>query len=126
MIITGDPSKDERFIITLLLSRHFWVVGAMVSVLPFSFYRTLDELKRVSALALVFVFMLVGMIIAYANGFADPCMRNESSEETCRGDIEPFTNIPSTISRVSLLLLFLLFWIALTVSSRLLSLCIVL
>lgn len=100
MIITGDPSKDERFIITLLLSRHFWVVGAMVSVLPFSFYRTLDELKRVSALALVFVFMLVGMIIAYANGFADPCMRNESSEETCRGDIEPFTNIPSTISRV--------------------------
>jgi len=101
MIVTGDPSKDERFIISILLSRHFWVVGAMMPVLPFSFYRTLDELKRVSALALVFVFMLVGMIIAYANGFADPCMGNESSEETCRGDIKPFTSIPSTISKVS-------------------------
>jgi amino acid permease len=100
MIRTVDPEKDETVIISLLLSRHFWVVGAMVSVLPFCFYRTLDELKRASALALVFVFMLVGMIIAYANGIADPCIGNDNSEETCKGDIEPFTNIPSTLSRV--------------------------
>jgi amino acid permease len=101
MIMTGDPERDDRFLISLLLSRHFWVVGAMASVLPFCFYRTLDELKRLSALALVFVFMLVGMIIAYAHGIADPCMGNVGGEVgTCKGDIVPFTNIPSTLTRV--------------------------
>jgi hypothetical protein len=106
MIITGDPARDDRFIASLLLSRHFWVVGAMASVLPFCFYRTLDELKRLSALALVFVFMLVGMIVAYANGMADPCGGNEGGEETCKGDIVPFTNIPSTLTRVRCYIIF--------------------
>ena len=86
LLLTGDPAKDEQFYISILLSRHFWVIGALVLVLPFSFYRTLDELKRASALALVFVFMLVAMIIAYANGVADPCMGAE--EDTCRGEID--------------------------------------
>lgn len=97
ILLTGDPAKDERFHISLLLSRHFWVVGAVVLVLPFSFYRTLDELKKASALALVFVFMLVGMIIAYANGVADPCMGNEDS---CIGEMEPTTSFPLTISKL--------------------------
>mmetsp|Transcript_20647 Transcript_20647/g.37306 ORF Transcript_20647/g.37306 Transcript_20647/m.37306 type:complete len:480 (+) Transcript_20647:105-1544(+) len=99
ILLTGDPANDERFLISLLLSRHFWVVGALVLVLPFSFYRTLDELKKASALALVFVFMLLGMIIAYANGIADPCMGNESGD-SCRGEIEPYTNVPSTLSKL--------------------------
>ncbi len=74
----------------------------MASVLPFCFYRTLDELKRLSALALVFVFMLVGTIVAYANGIADPCMGNEGGGGggTCRGEIVPYTDIPSTLSKV--------------------------
>jgi len=99
ILLTGDPANDERFFISLLLSRHFWVVGALVSVLPFSFYRTLDELKKASALALVFVFMLVGMIIAYANGVADPCMGIEDGE-TCRGDMDVYTNLPLTLSKL--------------------------
>ena len=98
ILLTGDPEKDERFFVSLLLSRHFWVVGALVLVLPFSFYRTLDELKKASALALVFVFMLVGMIIAYANGIADPCMGE--NENACRGDMEAYTNFSSTLSKL--------------------------
>ena len=104
LLLTGDPENDERFLISLVLSRHFWVVGALVLVLPFSFYRTLDELKKASALALVFVFMLAGMIIAYANGIADPCMGNEENANTCRGAIEPVTNYASTISKVPIFL----------------------
>eukprot|EP00584_Thalassiosira_punctigera_P009179 CAMPEP_0172531184 /NCGR_PEP_ID=MMETSP1067-20121228/4689_1 /TAXON_ID=265564 ORGANISM="Thalassiosira punctigera, Strain Tpunct2005C2" /NCGR_SAMPLE_ID=MMETSP1067 /ASSEMBLY_ACC=CAM_ASM_000444 /LENGTH=466 /DNA_ID=CAMNT_0013315535 /DNA_START=64 /DNA_END=1461 /DNA_ORIENTATION=- len=101
ILLTGDPVNDERFLISLLLSRHFWVIGALVLVLPFSFYRTLDELKKASALALVFVFMLVGMIIGYANGIADPCMGNENEYgDSCRGEIEPFTNFPLTLSKL--------------------------
>ena len=104
ILLTGDAANDEQFIITLLLSRHFWVMGAVILVLPFSFYRTLDELKKASALALVFVFMLVGMILAYASGVADPCMgyedNNGEEATTCRGDVEPYTNFPSTLAKV--------------------------
>ena len=61
ILLNGDPENDERVIIRVLLSRHFWVVGAVLAVLPFSFKKTLDELKKASAAALVFVFMLAGI-----------------------------------------------------------------
>lgn len=78
------------------------MVGALALVLPFSFYRTLDELKKASAFALIFVFMLVAMIISYANGVADPCMGNENNGDdgTCRGEMEKVTNFSMTISRL--------------------------
>lgn len=63
ILLTGDPLVDDNFFTNIVLSRRFWVVGALISVLPFSFYKTLDELKKASSLALVFVFMLVVMII---------------------------------------------------------------
>ncbi|KAL7550741.1 hypothetical protein ACHAWF_013960 [Thalassiosira exigua] len=101
LLLTGDPSKDGRLLISVLLSRHFWVLGGLLSVMPFSFYRTLDELKKASALALVFVFMLVGMIIAYANGIADPCIGNETIENgTCRGEFETHTSFSMTLSKL--------------------------
>ncbi|KAL9181592.1 hypothetical protein ACHAXT_010397 [Thalassiosira profunda] len=98
ILLTGYPEQDERFFVSLLLSRHVWVLGALVLVLPFSFYRTLDELKKASALALVFVFMLVGMIVSYANGVADPCAGRE--ENVCRGEMEPYTSFGSTLSNL--------------------------
>lgn len=97
---TGDPTQDDRLFISLLLSRHFWVVGALISVLPFSFYRTLDDLKQASAIALIFVFVLVGMIIAYANGVANPCIESDTDNETCKGNVVPFTSFASTVSRL--------------------------
>lgn len=90
--------EDAHAITKILLSRRFWVAGALASVLPFSFYRTLDELKRASALALVFVLMLVGMIVMYANDIADPCA--STTMDSCRGEIAPFTDFPSTMSKV--------------------------
>jgi amino acid permease len=98
ILLTGDPLVDDNFFTNIVLSRRFWVVGALISVLPFSFYKTLDELKKASSLALVFVFMLVVMIIFYANDIADPCMGQE--EELCRGDMVAFTDFPSTVSKI--------------------------
>ena len=99
LLPAGDTAanNDDSWIVSLLLSRHFWVVGSLLLVLPFSFYKTLDELKKASAVALVFVFMLVITIIAYANDHADPC---ESSDDSCRGDVEAYTNIGMTISKI--------------------------
>ena len=96
------PTNSESFIIHTILSRRFWVVGATIAVLPVSFYKTLDELKRASALALIFVFLLAFGIIAYANGFVgftDPCP-DDASENGCKGDVVPFTDLPSTISKL--------------------------
>ena len=98
ILLTGRSMQDATVITKIVLSRRFWVVGALASVLPFSFYQTLDELKRASALALVFVFMLVGMIVMYANDIADPCA--STSIDSCRGEIVPFTDFPSTMSKV--------------------------
>ena len=97
---TSDPTNDDQYsyLISLLLSRQIWVIVAMVSALPFSFYRTLDDLKKASALALISVFVLVGVIIAYANGGADPC--NTDDEQTCKGEVVPFTNVALTVSRL--------------------------
>lgn len=101
IILTGDAAKDERFLVSLLLSRHTWVIGALISVLPFSFYRTLDDLKKASALALIFVLVLVSVIIAYASGLADPCFGDgENGVETCKGDVKPYTNFALTASRL--------------------------
>ena len=67
ILLTGRSIEDANVITKIVLSRKFWVVGVLASVLPFSFYQTLDELKRTSTLALVFVFMLVGMIVMYSS-----------------------------------------------------------
>lgn len=99
VLLNGNPENDESFVVSLLLSRHFWVVGALLAVLPFSFYRTLDELKKASALALVFVFLLAAGIIAYASGAADPCYGFDD-EADCRGDVVPVTNLPSMASKL--------------------------
>ncbi len=100
---TSDPTNDDQYsyLISLLLSRQIWVIVAMVSALPFSFYRTLDDLKKASALALIPVCILVGVIIAYANGGADPCAESDAGDEqTCKGEVVPFTNVASTVSRL--------------------------
>lgn len=99
ILLNGDPENDERVIVRLLLSRHFWVVGAVLAVLPFSFKRTLDELKKASAAALVFVFMLAGGIIAYASGVADPC-EGFNDMDDCRGEVVAVTNASSMISKL--------------------------
>ena len=95
--------SDHWFVRHVILSRRFWVMGATLAVVPVSFYRTLDELKKASALALVFVFMLVFGIIAYANGLADPCLglaQNDDNIDLCRGDVAAFTDTPTTLSKL--------------------------
>mmetsp|Transcript_9909 Transcript_9909/g.22116 ORF Transcript_9909/g.22116 Transcript_9909/m.22116 type:complete len:475 (-) Transcript_9909:218-1642(-) len=94
LILRGE---EDAWWVQALLSRRFWVTGGFLLVLPTSFYRTLDDLKKTSALALVFVFLLAAGIVAYAHGMADPC---EGYTESCRGDVEPFTDLASTISKM--------------------------
>eukprot|EP00568_Trieres_chinensis_P002553 CAMPEP_0183303204 /NCGR_PEP_ID=MMETSP0160_2-20130417/8733_1 /TAXON_ID=2839 ORGANISM="Odontella Sinensis, Strain Grunow 1884" /NCGR_SAMPLE_ID=MMETSP0160_2 /ASSEMBLY_ACC=CAM_ASM_000250 /LENGTH=512 /DNA_ID=CAMNT_0025466081 /DNA_START=11 /DNA_END=1549 /DNA_ORIENTATION=+ len=97
LLLNGDPDNDESLFVTFLLSRRTWVFGGLLAVLPVSFYRTLDELKKASALALVFVFVLAGGIVAYAQGAADPC---EGQDRDCRGDVVRFTDVPTTLSKL--------------------------
>ncbi|CAB9496757.1 Vacuolar amino acid transporter 5 [Seminavis robusta] len=98
-ILLNDKDNDTPTGITkLILTRQFWVVAAVLAVLPISFYKTLDSLKKTSAIALIFVLFLAFGIVAYANGLADPCLDTE--EDVCRGEILPFTDISTTISKL--------------------------
>ena len=98
ILLNGDPENDESFMVSTLLSRRFWVFVGFLFVLPTAFYKTLDELKKTSALALIFVFLLAVGIVAYAQGMADPCLGFH--DEECRGDIVPFTDPSSTLSKL--------------------------
>ena len=97
-LLNGDYQHDSQWWIEVVLSRQFWVVGALLSVLPISFFRTLDALKTASAVAMVFVVFLAIGIVAYANGWADPCLDLE--EEICIGETEPYTTVGRTISKL--------------------------
>ena len=99
ILLTGDAVNDDSFMVMVLLSRRFWVCMALCSVLPISFFRTLDSLKHTSALALIFVFMLATGIVAYANDFADPCLGFDDDEE-CIGQIVPYVDIPSMLKQL--------------------------
>jgi amino acid permease len=98
ILLNGDPEHDDTMFINVLLSRQFWVVAAVLAVMPFSFYRTLDDLKKTSALALIFVFFLAFGIIAYAQNPVSACPDGEL--EDCRGEIVAFTDAPSTLSKL--------------------------
>lgn len=97
LLQNADSEQDDSFFITMILSRQFWVVGAVVSVIPFSFFHTLDDLKKTSALALIFVFALAFGIVAYAYDLADAC---PDDAEDCMGEIVPFTDLPKTVSKL--------------------------
>lgn len=82
---------------TLLTARQFWVLLAVLSVLPVSFFRAFHKLSKASAVALAFVGMLVIGIVAHAQGWAEPC---PNEEDTCQGDIEQFTSLPRTLVKL--------------------------
>jgi amino acid permease len=102
ILVPQDQQDDAKILvplwITVLLSRQFWVVGAVMAVLPVSFYQTLDDLKKASALALVFVLFLAFGITAYAQGWADPCL--DLDEQSCRGSVVAFTDLATTASKL--------------------------
>lgn len=86
---------DSGILANALLTRRVWVLGAAVAVLPLSFHRTLDALKRASALALVFVAALVAVVLSFAFGTSDPC---GGEAEGCRGSLEATTDLHSTLA----------------------------
>lgn len=91
--------QESTGLTAIILTRQFWVIGAVLAVLPLSFYKTLDDLKKTSALALVFVLFLAFGIVAYANGLADPCL-DYANDDECRGEVVAFTDIPTTVSKL--------------------------
>ena len=97
LLLNGNPDHDNALYLRLILSRQFWVVGAILAVMPFSFYRALDDLKKTSAFALIFVFALAFGIVAYAH---DPASACPDGTMNCQGEVVAFTDGPSTLSKL--------------------------
>jgi len=98
-ILVPGGGPPETMIVSILLSRRFWVATAAFGVLPVSFFREFDKLKHASAAALAFVFLLALGIVAYARGLADPC-EGYGEDTICVGEKVPFTDGPTTASKL--------------------------
>lgn len=82
----------------ILVSRRFWVASGICAVLPMSFYRTFDALKRAGVVALTIVLFLVAAVVAYAQAWLDPCEGRSST--ACRGEWVLFTDVPRTFQQL--------------------------
>lgn len=58
---------------SFVASRQFWVLSAVIMVIPMSFHGTLDALHCASTLSLFLTYAVATGIILYAEGILDPC-----------------------------------------------------
>ena len=101
----------------IFTNRQFWVIVALVMVLPISFFRTLEKLKFTSTLSLMLIYSLAVGIVLYAEGFFDPCEDPNSgkhyyplpdddggggADETCKGELDMVTNFDSTMKNLAI------------------------
>lgn len=118
-----NGSDSSALLTTIFLSRHFWVIMALVLVLPISFFKTLDSLKFTSFFSLVLIYSLALGIVCYAQGILDPCPHTDnplnqfdiadrlylfdqisnstsSNPATCHGATENFSTPTKTLSNL--------------------------
>lgn len=118
-----NKTSIEEIETDLFGHRRFWMVIAVVLVLPISFFKTLDKLKFTSTLALILIYGLAIGIVLYAEDFIDPCpinshssverhiedriqdsvihtMSSELGSESCRGPTFEVTDMKSTLENL--------------------------
>jgi len=102
--------------------RQFWITLGLISILPISFFRTLDNLKFTSSLSLMLIFGMGAIIIMYAeSSWMNPCYEQQafvnetiiSSTDTriivdhpailkCKGDTVLETDLATTMKSLSI------------------------
>eukprot|EP00979_Chaetoceros_neogracilis_P008613 scaffold1911_cov266-Chaetoceros_neogracile.AAC.2 len=93
-------------------NRQFWIISALLFVLPISFFKTLSALKFTSTLSLILIYALAVGIVLYAQGVFDACENNgthyyppredDQIDDTCRGETDLFTDFDDTIKNLSI------------------------
>lgn len=96
-------------------NRQFWVVCALVCVLPISFFHTLDSLKFTSTLSLILIYSLAVGVILYAQGVFDACESHDDThhyyhdgvvddgiEQVCRGSTAIITDFDDTVKNLAI------------------------
>jgi|AntRauTorckE5430_2_1112549.scaffolds.fasta_scaffold10125_1 amino acid permease len=93
-------------------NRQFWIISALLFVLPISFFKTLSALKFTSTLSLILIYALAVGIVLYAQGIFDACENNgthyyppredDQIDDTCRGETDLFTDFDDTIKNLSI------------------------
>ncbi len=124
-----DETSVQEIEEAVFTNRDFWIVCALIFVIPISFFRQLDSLKVTSTLSLLLIYGLVIGIVAYAQDMLDPCespsisqadytyedgpvnmsmgMFNleenvSSDDDTCRGETELVTDFGSTMKNLAI------------------------
>ena len=93
-------------------NRQFWIISALLFVLPISFFKTLSALKFTSTLSLILIYALAVGIVLYAQGIFDACEKNDThyyppreddqSDEVCVGETHLFTDFDDTVKNLAI------------------------
>ena len=87
----------------ILLSRKFWIIVGLLTIIPISFFKTLNALRCISAFSILIVYALVLVVVLYAQNVLDPCesyINNDIGE--CKGETYLVTSIPHMIRNLSI------------------------
>ena len=93
-------------------NRQFWIVCALLCVLPISFFKTLSALKFTSTLSLILIYTLAVGVVLYAQGVFDACETNDTyyyppkeddqGDQVCQGDTDLVTDFDDTIKNLAI------------------------
>jgi len=105
-----DENVAEEIEDMVFTNRQFWVICALICVLPISFFKTLNALKFTSTLSLMLIYSLAIGVVLYGQGVFDPCESNdthyypvkEDDDEICQGETELVTNFDSTVKNLAI------------------------
>lgn len=109
----GDESPAEEIEKMVFTNRQFWVTCALLSVIPISFFKTLDALKFTSMLALILIYSLAIGIILFAQGVFDPCENNSNLQyyqegeygpraDACQGETQMVTSFDGAVKNLAI------------------------
>jgi amino acid permease len=111
-VSASDESPAEEIEEMFFTNRQFWVTCALVSVLPISFFQTLDALRFTSMLSLVLIYALAVGIILFAQGIFDPCEsinfsynrleENDQKTGSCKGETQMITNFDGAVQNLAI------------------------
>lgn len=113
-VLASDESPADEIEEMVLTNRQFWVTFALVSVLPISFFKTLDALKFTSLLSLILIYGLAVGVVLFAQGVFDPCERSvnlndnyfeengHNADNNCKGETQMVTNFDGAIQNLAI------------------------
>lgn len=109
---THTETTTEEIEEMIFTNRQFWIICALLCVLPISFFKTLSALKFTSTMSLILIYALAVGVVLYAQGVFDACETNDTyyyppkeddqGDQVCQGDTALVTDFDDTVKNLAI------------------------